>query len=117
MHSEFATNRAGDEMLSEDGQRLVDAMRDYIAPFVAPVASGAIGYFAGRKRINAEANKLDADAQALQLDSITRHFQALIAGYEARVKDLTDEIENLRDEVLNLRQALDQRPRPRDNNR
>ena len=108
-----ATERAGEPMISDEGQRLVDAIRDYIAPFVAPVATGAIGYWSGRKKFDAEANKLDADAQAAQLDAITRHFQALIAGYEARVKDLTDEIDNLRDEVLKLRQALDQRPRTR----
>jgi len=114
MRSVSATNRSGEPMLiSDEGQRLVDAIRDYISPFVIPVAGGAIGYVAGRKKINAEANKLDADAQAAQLDAITRHFQALIAGYEARVKDLTDEIDNLRDEVLKLRQALDERPRPR----
>lgn len=108
-----ATERAGEPMISDEGQQLLDAIRDYIAPFVIPVAGGAIGYVAGRKKINAEANKLDADAQAAQLDAITRHFQALIAGYEARVKDLTDEIDNLRDEVLKLRQALDERPRTR----
>lgn len=113
MRSVSATNRAGDQMISDEGQRLVDAIKDYIAPFVAPVATGAIGYFAGAKKTDAEANKLDADAQAAQLDAITRHFQALIAGYEARVKDLTDEIDSLRDEVLKLRQALDQRPRAR----
>lgn len=113
MRSVSATNPAGEPMISDEGQRLVDAIRDYISPFVIPVAGGAIGYVAGRKKIAAEANKLDADAQAAQLDSITRHFQALIAGYEARVKDLTDEIDSLRDEVLKLRQALDERPRPR----
>ena len=112
MLSGSATNRADEPMLSEDAQRLVDAMRDYVAPFVGPVAGGAIGYFAGRGKIKAEANKLDADAQAAQLDSITRHFQALITGYESRVKDLTGEIEDLREEVQKLRKALDQRPRP-----
>ncbi len=113
MPSVSVTDSASEPMISDEGQRLVDAMKDYIAPFVAPVATGAIGYWTGRKKVDAEANKLDADAQAAQLDSITRHFQALIAGYEARVKDLTDEIDSLRDEVLKLRQALDQRPRPR----
>ena len=117
MRCASVTDSTGDQMISDEGQRLIDAIRDYISPFVIPVAGGAIGYVAGRKKINAEANKLDADAQAAQLDAITRHFQALIAGYEARVKDLTDEIDSLRDEVLKLRQALDQRPRPRDNSR
>lgn len=92
-------------MLSEDGQRLVEAIREYIAPIVAPAAGGAIGYLAARRKLNAEAD-------AAQLDAITRHFQALIVGYEARVKDLTAEIDDLRNEVQALRQALDKRPRP-----
>lgn len=111
MHYGSATNRTGGQMLSDEGQRLIDAIKDYIAPYAVPVAGGAIGYLAGRGKIRAEANKLDADAQASQLDAITRHFQALIVGYESRVKDLTEEIENLREEVLSLRKALDDRPK------
>ena len=34
-------------MLSDEGQRLIDAIRDYIAPYAVPVAGGAIGYLAG----------------------------------------------------------------------
>lgn len=103
--------RVGEEMISEEGQRLLDAIREYLAPYLIPVAGGAIGYMAGQKKMAAEANKLEVEADAAQLDSITRHFQALIVGYEARVKDLTAEIEDLRAEVMSLRQALDKRPR------
>lgn len=103
--------RVGEEMISEEGQRLLDAIREYLAPYLIPVAGGAIGYMAGQKKMAAEANKLEVEADAAQLDSITRHFQALIVGYEARVKDLTAEIEDLRAEVMALRQALDKRPR------
>lgn len=103
--------RVGQEMISEEGQRLIDAIREYVTPYLVPVAGGAIGYIAGQKKMAAEANKLEVEADAAQLDSITRHFQALITGYEARVKDLTDEIEDLRAEVMALRKALDQRPR------
>ncbi len=98
-------------MLSEEGQRLIEAIHEYLAPMVGPAAGGAIGYLAAKRKLNAEAAKIETDADVAHLDGITRHFQALIAGYEARVKDLTNEIEDLRGEVQALRQALDKRPR------
>lgn len=101
----------GERMLSDEGQKLIEAIHDYLAPIVGPAAGGAIGYFAAKRKLNAEANKLEVEADAAQLDAITRHFQALIVGYEARVKDLTAEIDDLRAEVQALRQALDKRPR------
>ena len=100
--------------ISEEAKNLIQALKDYAAPFVIPVASGAVGYVAAKKKDYAEAEKLEAEAEAAKLDSITRHFEALIEGYESRVKDLMTEIDNLRGEVLSLRQALDKRPRPRD---
>ena len=107
--------------ISEEAKNLIQALKDYAAPFVIPVAGGAVGYMAGRRKEQAEAGKFDAEAtkfeaeaEAAKLDSITRHFEALIEGYESRVKDLMTEIDNLRSEVLSLRQALDKRPRPRD---
>ena len=106
--------------IREEAKNLIQAMRDYVAPFVIPVAGGAIGYVAGRRKEHAEANKFDAEAdkltaegEAAKLDSLTRHFEALIEGYESRVKDLVNEIDTLRAEVLSLRKALDQRPKPR----
>ena len=100
--------------ISEEAKTFIQALKDYVAPFVIPVAGGAVGYIAGRKKESAEAEKLEAEAEAAKLDSITRHFEALIEGYETRVKDLMTEIDTLRKEVLSLRQALDKRPRPRD---
>lgn len=105
--------------ISEEAKNFITALRDYVAPFVVPVAGGAVGYVAGRRkeqaeagRFDAEATKFEAEAEAAKLDSITRHFEALIEGYETRVKDLVSEIDTLRAEVLSLRQALDKRPRP-----
>lgn len=97
-------------MISEDAQRFVDALRQYI-DFIGPAAGAAVGYVAGRKKINAEATKLVIDGEVAQLDGITRHFEALIDGYESRIKDLTSEVHQLRDEVKQLRKALDSRPR------
>ena len=71
-----------------------------------------LGYFAGRRRNDAEASKLEAEA-------IVAPFRVLIDGYEAqaradnaRIEDLTREVKELREEVRALRQALDARPRP-----
>lgn len=106
--------------ISEEAKNLIEAIKDYISVFVIPVAGGAIGYVAGRKKEKSELNKIDAEAdkfyaeaEAAKLDSITRHFEALLEGYETRVKDLVNEVENLRAEVLSLRKALDQRPKTR----
>lgn len=96
-------------MISDEGQRFIDAIREYS---IALAPGGALaGWWMGRRKSNAEAEKLLEEGDALRLDSITRHFQALIDGYEARVKDLTDEVEALRAEVQALRRALDKRPR------
>jgi hypothetical protein len=106
--------------ISEEAKNLIQAMRDYVGPFIVPAAGTAIGYVAGRRKEHAEANKFEAEAdkltaegEAAKLDSLTRHFEALIEGYETRVKDLVNEVSTLREEVLSLRKALDQRPRPR----
>lgn len=104
--------------MSDEAKTLINALRDYVAPFLVPVATGAVGYVAGKRKeyaeagkFDAEATKFEAEAEAAKLDSITRHFEALIEGYESRVKDLVSEIDTLRAEVLSLRQALDKRPR------
>ena len=97
--------------VTEDEQRFLDAVREYIAPILGSLTVGAMGYFAGRKKINAEAEKIETDAEVARLDSLSRNFQSLIDGYERRIEDLTSEVEALRQEVRQLRQALDKRPR------
>lgn len=104
--------------MTEEGQRLLELMRDYFTPVIGPAAGGALGFFAGSRKRAAEAVKLEAEADAVQMDSITRQFQALINAYEKRIEDLTTEIHSLRAEVsankieiIALRKALDRHPR------
>lgn len=112
--------RLGEEMISEDAQKFLDALKDYasIIGFVGPAAGAAVGYVAGKKkreaeiaRISAEAAKMEVDGEVAQINAITKNFEALIDGYETRIKDLTSEVHLLRDEVKQLRKALDARPR------
>lgn len=98
-------------MISEEAQRFLEALHDYLVPIIGPAATGIIGFAVGRRKDRAEANKLDAEADVIALDSVTASFKALIDGYERRIEDLTAEVMDLRDEVKALRQALDQRPR------
>lgn len=112
--------RLGEEMISEDAQKFLDALKDYasIIGFVGPAAGAAVGYVAGKKRreaeiakISAEAAKMEIDGEVSQINAITKNFETLIDGYETRIKDLTLEVHALRDEVKQLRKALDARPR------
>lgn len=98
-------------MISEEAQRFLEALHDYLVPVIGPAATGIIGFAVGRRKDRAEANKLDAEADVMALDSVTASFKALIDGYERRIEDLTNEVMDLREEVRALRQALDQRPR------
>jgi len=98
-------------MISEDAQRFLEALHDYLVPIIGPAATGIIGFAVGRRKDRAEANKIEAEADVIALDSVTASFKALIDGYERRIEDLTAEVTSLRDEVKALRQALDQRPR------
>jgi t-SNARE complex subunit (syntaxin) len=99
-------------MISEDAQRFLEALHDYLVPLIGPAATGFVGFVVGRKKNSAEANKIDAEADVLAIDSITCSFQALINGYERRIDDLTTEVTELREEIKELRKALDVRPRP-----
>lgn len=96
--------------MSDDAQKFIDAIHDYLVPVIGPAATGIIGYVVGRKRDTAEANKIDAEADKMAIDTITSSFQTLIDGYERRIEDLTTEVNALRDEVKELRKALDKRP-------
>ena len=92
--------------MSEDAQRFIDALHDYLIPVIGPAATGIVGFILGKRKDNAEAAKIEADADATALDSITHSFQTMIAGYERRIEDLTAEVNALRDEVKELRKAL-----------
>lgn len=98
-------------MVSEDAQRFLEALHDYLVPVIGPAATGLIGFAVGRHKDRAEASKIEAEGDALALDSVTASFKALIDGYERRIEDLTAEVTSLREEVKALRQALDKRPR------
>lgn len=97
-------------MISDEGSKLLEAIRDYASDFSAPGAA-ALGWWFGRRKTNAEAGKLENEGDAAKLDSITRHMEALIDGYESRIADLTAEVTSLRMEVMALRKALDARAR------
>lgn len=103
-------------MMSEAANDFLIMLRDHIAEVLSAggvIGGGIIGFFAGRKRNEAEAAKAEAEA-------IIAPFRVLIDGYEAqakadgaRIEDLMREVVALRDEVKELRQALDRRTRDR----
>lgn len=99
-------------MMSEPANEFLTMLRDHIAEVLSAggvIGGGMIGFFAGRKRNEAEAAKAEAEA-------IIAPFRVLIDGYEAqakadgaRIEDLMREVVALRDEVKELRKALDKR--------
>lgn len=101
-------------MMSEAANNFLQLLRDHIAEVLSAggvIGGGMIGFFAGRKRNEAEAAKAEAEA-------IIAPFRVLIDGYEAqakadgaRIEDLMREVIALREEVKELRQAWDKRPR------
>ena len=100
--------------MSEEADRLIQAMHEYISPILSSLAGGAVGYFATRKRNEALAGKYEDEGDAAKLNAITKQFEILIDGYETRVADLVREIDSLRAEVLALRKALDDRPKQKE---
>lgn len=96
--------------MTEDAERFLNAIHDYLVPVIGPAATGVVGYVLGKRRDNAEAAKIETEADAVALNSITSSFQTLIDGYERRIEDLTHEVSALREEVKDLRRALDLRP-------
>ncbi len=102
--------------MSEAANDFLQLLRDHIAEVLSAggvMGGGMIGFFAGRKKNEAEAAKAEAEA-------IIAPFRVLIDGYEAqaradgaRIEDLMREVMALREEVKALRQALDARTRER----
>ncbi len=96
-------------MMSEAANDFLQLLRDHIAEVLSAggvIGGGMIGFFAGRKKNEAEAAKAEAEA-------IIAPFEVLIRGYEAqakadgvRIEDLMREVMALREEVKALRQAL-----------
>ena len=97
-------------MISEDAQRFLEALHDYLVPVIGPAATGVVGFLVGRRKDNALANKIDAEADVMAIDSVTASFKTLIDGYERRIEDLTKEVTALRIEVRELRQELNGKP-------
>lgn len=101
-------------MMSEAANDFLIMLRDHIAEMLSAggvIGGGIIGFFAGRKRNEAEAAKAEAEA-------LMAPFRVLIDGYEAqakadgaRIEDLMREVVALREEVKELRQALDRKTR------
>jgi predicted RNase H-like nuclease (RuvC/YqgF family) len=98
--------------MSDEAQRFLEALHDYLVPVIGPAATGVVGFMVGKRKDRAEANKIDAEADVLAIDSVTASFKTLIDGYERRIEDLTAEVTELREEIKELRKALDVRPRP-----
>lgn len=100
--------------MSEAANDFLIMLRDHIAEMLSAggvIGGGIIGFFAGRKRNEAEAAKAEAEA-------LMAPFRVLIDGYEAqakadgaRIEDLMREVVALREEVKELRQALDRKTR------
>lgn len=102
-------------MMSEPASQFLSVLQTHIAEVISAggvIGGGMIGYFAGRRKSDAEAAQAEAEA-------IIAPFKVLIAGYEAqakadgaRIEDLMREVVALRDEVKALRQSMDNRSRP-----
>ena len=102
--------------MSEEAQKFLEALRDYILPLSGPLGVG-VGYVAGQRKTEAEARKLESEASAVALDSMTKNFKILIDGYETKVSSLIHEIEvlnaqhakqvgELKDEIVELRKDV-----------
>jgi len=100
--------------MSDSANQFLAVLQAHIAEILSAggvIGGGLIGYFAGRKKNEAEAAQAEAEA-------IIAPFRVLINGYEAqakadgaRIEDLMREVVALREEVKALRQAMDHRPR------
>lgn len=100
--------------MSEPANQFLAVLQAHIAEILSAsgvIGGGLIGYFAGRKKNEAEAAQAEAEA-------IIAPFRVLINGYEAqakadgaRIEDLMREVVALREEVKALRQAMDTRTR------
>lgn len=100
--------------MSDSANQFLAVLQAHIAEILSAggvIGGGLIGYFAGRKKNEAEAAQAEAEA-------IIAPFRVLINGYEAqakadgaRIEDLMREVVALREEVKALRQAMDTRTR------
>lgn len=96
--------------MSEPANQFFSVLQTHVAEVISAggvIGGGLIGYFAGRR-------KNDADAAQAEAEAIIAPFKVLITGYEARAKadstrieDLMREVVALRGEVVALRQAWD----------
>lgn len=100
--------------MSEQTTEFLDLLRTHLAEVLSAggvLGGGMIGFFAGRKKNEAEAAKAEAEAIIAPFEVLIRGYEAQAKADGARIEDLMREVVALRDEVKELRQALDQRPR------
>ncbi len=92
--------------LSEEAQNFLAALKEYAPTVGGPAAGALLGYFAAKRKQDAEADKIESEGDVLRMDAVTRNFQTLIAGYEKRVADLTQEVNDMREEMRTLRKDM-----------
>lgn len=100
--------------MSEASSEFLDMLRNHLAEVLSAggvIGGGMIGFFAGRKKNEAEAAKAEAEAIIAPFEVLIRGYEAQAKADAARIEDLSREIKELRTEVVALRQALDKRPR------
>lgn len=84
-------------------------LKDHLAEVLSAggvIGGGMIGFFAGRKKNEAEAAKAEAEAIIAPFETLIRGYEARARADAARIEDLSREVKELRDEVVKLRQAL-----------
>lgn len=67
-----------------------------IFPFVIPVLSALVGYFAARKKNEAELRKMDVETDSLELKNV----HDIVNFWRDMVKDLKIEVNQLRVQVI-----------------
>lgn len=100
--------------MSEASSEFLDMLRNHLAEVLSAggvISGGMIGFFAGRKKNEAEAAKAEAEAIIAPFEVLIRGYEAQAKSDGARIEDLIREVFALREEVKELRQALDKRTR------
>lgn len=99
-------------MMSEPANEFLSVLKDHLAEVFSAggiIGGGMIGFFAGRKKNEAEAAKAEAEAIIAPFEVLIRGYEAQAKADGARIEDLMREVVALREEVKALRQALDKK--------
>lgn len=103
-------------MPADTTSEFLTMLKDHLAEVLSAggvIGGGLVGFFAGRKKNEAEAAKAEAEAIIAPFEVLIRGYEAQARADAARIEDLSREVKDLRDEVVKLRQALDTRFRDR----